>query len=78
MDRKKDELPSAVSLNYHVYSMTGVQTLPLQSNWSENLPFTTIYTFMKMSIDEAIAKKQVIRYNQVCEITRRKALHQYL
>ncbi len=67
MYRKKDDLPSAVSLNYHVYSMTGVQTLPLQSNWSDTLPFTTTYTFMKMSIDEAIAKKQVIRYNQACE-----------
>ena len=74
MYRKEDDLPSAVALNYHVYSMTGVQILPLQSNWSENLPFTTIYTFMKMSIDEAIAKKQVIRYNQMREDTRAYAL----
>jgi len=74
MHRKEDDLPSAVSLNYHVYSMTGMQILPLQSNWSENLPFTTTYTFMKMSIDEAIAKKQVIRYNQMREDTRAYAL----
>ena len=74
MCRKKDDLPSAVSLNYHVYSMTGVQTLQLQSNWSENLPFTTTYTFMKISIDEAIAKKQVIRYNQMREDDKAKDL----
>ena len=54
--------------------MTGVQILLLQSNWSENLPFTTIYTFMKMSIDEAIAKKQVIRYNQAYEDDKAKDL----
>ena len=67
MYRKEDDLPSAVSLNSHVHSIAGVQTLQLQSNWIDTLPFTTTYTFMKMSIDEAIAKKQVIRYNQACE-----------
>jgi hypothetical protein len=34
---KEDDLPSAVAINSHVYSMAGVQTLQLKSNWNDNL-----------------------------------------
>jgi len=33
---KEDDLPSAVTINYHVYSMVGVQTRQIKSNWIDN------------------------------------------
>jgi len=38
---KEDDLPSTVSINYHLYSMTGAQILPSKSNWIDN--FSNLY-----------------------------------